>query len=98
VATLDVLSDERFTFGVGAGWNAEEIWNNRADPAHRFAVLYERVDAIRTSRVNDEEFHGLYRNFDPTSSCPKPVQQSNPPILLAGMARSPHSRRATPTA
>ena len=84
-ATLDVVSGGRFVFGVGAGWNAEEMRNHGTDPAHRFAVLCERVDAIRTIWANDEaEFHGRYVDFDPIWSWPKPLQQPRPPILLAG--------------
>ena len=84
-ATLDVLSEGRFLFGVGAGWNAEELRNHGTDPAHRFAVLCERVDAIRAIWTNDEaEFHGRYVDFDPIWSWPKPLQQPSPPILLAG--------------
>ena len=84
-ATLDVLSEGRFLFGVGAGRNAEELRNHGTDPAHRFAVLCERVDAIRAIWTNDEaEFHGRFVDFDPIWSWPKPVQHPSPPILLAG--------------
>jgi probable F420-dependent oxidoreductase len=84
-ATLDVLSGGRFVFGVGAGWNAEEMRNHGTDPAHRFAVLCERVEAIRAIWTKEEaEFHGRYVDFDPIWSWPKPVQQPSPPILLAG--------------
>jgi probable F420-dependent oxidoreductase len=84
-ATLDVLSGGRFEFGVGAGWNAEEMRNHGTDPAHRFAVLCERVDAIRAIWTNEEaEFHGRHVDFDPIWSFPKPLQQPSPPILLAG--------------
>ncbi len=84
-ATLDVLSEGRFLFGAGAGWNAEEMRNHGTDPAHRFAVLCERADAIRAIWTNDEaEFHGRFVDFDPIWSWPKPVQKPHPPILLAG--------------
>ena len=92
-ATLDVLSGGRFVFGVGAGWNAEEMRNHGTDPAHRFAVLCERVDAIRTIWTNDEaEFHGRYVDFDPIWSWPKPVQEPHPPVLVGGNGRTVYDR------
>jgi probable F420-dependent oxidoreductase len=85
VATLDAISNGRVLFGVGAGWNAEEMRNHGTDPAQRFAVLSERVDAIRTIWTEEQpEFHGRFVDFDPIWSYPKPVQRPHPPVLMAG--------------
>jgi probable F420-dependent oxidoreductase len=85
VATLDVVSAGRVLFGAGAGWNAEEMRNHGTDPAQRFAVLCERVEAIKTIWAEEEpSFHGRFVDFDPIWSYPKPLQRPRPPVLLAG--------------
>ena len=85
VATLDLLSGGRFLFGVGGGWNREEMENHGTDPTRRFAVLRERVLAMKEIWTHDEaEFHGEYVNFDPLWQWPKPVQRPHPPVLVAG--------------
>ena len=85
VATLDLLSGGRVLFGVGGGWNREEMENHGTDPAQRFAVLRERVLAMKEIWTHDEaEFHGRYVDFDPLWQWPKPVRQPHPPVLVAG--------------
>jgi probable F420-dependent oxidoreductase len=85
VATLDLLSGGRFLFGVGGGWNREEMEHHGTDPVRRFAVLRERVLAMKEIWTHDEaEFHGEHVNFDPLWQWPKPVQQPHPPVLVAG--------------
>lgn len=85
VATLDLLSGGRFLFGVGGGWNREEMENHGTDPTTRFAVLRERVLAMKEIWASDEaEFHGRYVDFDPLWAWPKPVQRPHPPVLVAG--------------
>ncbi|MEW6474995.1 MAG: LLM class F420-dependent oxidoreductase [Actinomycetota bacterium] len=85
VATLDLLSGGRFLFGVGAGWNREEMENHGTDPATRFALLRERVLAMQALWTTDEaEFHGHHVDFGPVWQWPKPVQQPHPPVLVAG--------------
>jgi probable F420-dependent oxidoreductase len=85
VATLDLLSGGRFLFGVGGGWNREEMENHGTDPTRRFAVLRERVLAMKEIWTHDEaEFHGQYVDFDPLWQWPKPVRQPHPPVLVAG--------------
>jgi probable F420-dependent oxidoreductase len=85
VATLDLLSGGRFLFGVGGGWNREEMENHGTDPATRFAVMRERVLAMKEIWTRDEaEFHGAHVDFDPLWQWPKPVQQPHPPVLVAG--------------
>ncbi|MBA2529729.1 MAG: LLM class F420-dependent oxidoreductase [Euzebyales bacterium] len=87
VASLDRLSDGRFVFGVGGGWNREEMRNHGTDPATRFALLRERVLAMQAIWTQDEAaFHGDLVAFDPIWSWPKPVQQPHPAVLLGGNA------------
>jgi len=83
VASLDFLSHGRFIFGIGGGWNAEEMENHGTDFKKRWRVLRERVLAMKEIWTKDEaEFHGEFVNFDPIWSYPKPVQKPHPPVLL----------------
>jgi probable F420-dependent oxidoreductase len=85
VASVDRLSGGRFLFGVGAGWNVEEMQNHGTDPRRRFRLLRERVEAMKAIWTQDEaEYHGELVDFDPIWSWPKPVQQPHPPILVGG--------------
>lgn len=92
VASLDLLSDGRFLFGVGAGWNAEEMEHHGTAFATRFRVLRERVLAMKEIWTKDEaSFHGEFVRFEPIWSYPKPVQKPHPPVLLGG--EGPHTLR-----
>lgn len=85
VASLDRVSGGRFLFGVGAGWNREEMRNHGTDPATRGALMDERIRAMREIWTQDEaEFHGRHVDFDPIQSWPKPVQRPHPPIYVGG--------------
>jgi probable F420-dependent oxidoreductase len=85
VASLDRLSGGRFEFGIGAGWNREEMRHHGTDPRVRMAVLRERVLAMREIWTRDEpEFHGEHVDFERLWSWPKPVQQPHPPVLVGG--------------
>lgn len=85
VASLDVLSGGRFEFGVGGGWNAEEMENHGTVFASRFKRLSEQVRAMKEIWTKDEaEFHGQHVNFDKVWSWPKPAQKPHPPVLLGG--------------
>src|SRR5215813_3386868 len=85
VASLDRLSNGRVTFGIGGGWNAEEMENHGTDYKQRWRVLRERVLAMKEIWTNDDaEFHGEFVNFDPIWSFPKPMQKPHPPILMGG--------------
>lgn len=81
-STLDVLSSGRLQFGVGVGWNQEELANHRnVKWSMRYRALAECVGALKSLWVDDEsEFHGDYFNFDKVWSRPKPLQQPHPPI------------------
>jgi probable F420-dependent oxidoreductase len=85
VSTLDRVSGGRLIFGVGAGWNREEMENHGTDPRTRFSLLRERVEAMKAIWANDEaEYHGKFVDFDPIWQWPKPLQQPHPPIMLGG--------------
>jgi probable F420-dependent oxidoreductase len=85
VATLDFLSNGRFEFGIGGGWNAEEMENHGTEFKSRFRLLRERVLAMKEIWTKEEaRFHGDYVDFEPIWSFPKPVQKPHPPILLGG--------------
>jgi probable F420-dependent oxidoreductase len=81
-ATLDVLSNGRLQFGVGVGWNQEELANHSSVKwSMRYRALAECVGTLRSLWVDDEsEFHGEYFNFDKVWSRPKPLQRPHPPI------------------
>ncbi|MEW6272952.1 MAG: LLM class F420-dependent oxidoreductase [Thermodesulfobacteriota bacterium] len=89
VATLDQLSDGRLLFGIGGGWNAEEMANHGTDFKRRWKVLRERIAAMKEIWTKEEaSYHGEYVDFDPIWSWPKPAQKPHPPILLGtGSAR-----------
>jgi probable F420-dependent oxidoreductase len=85
VASLDLLSNGRFLFGIGGGWNVEEMGNHGTTYATRFSVLRERVLAMKQIWTREEAaFEGDFVRFDPIWSYPKPVQKPHPPILLGG--------------
>ena len=85
VASLDHLSGGRFLFGVGAGWNREEMSNHGTHPADRMQVMAERVHAMREIWTNDQAaYHGRHVNFGPIWSWPKPTTKPHPPILVGG--------------
>jgi probable F420-dependent oxidoreductase len=85
VASLDVLSGGRFIFGVGAGWNVEELENHGVPNRVRWATLEDHVRAMKTIWAEDEaSYHGRFIDFDAIWSWPKPLQQPHPTILLSG--------------
>lgn len=85
VATLDLVSNGRMLFGIGAGWNEPELINHGTDPATRFKLMRERVEAMRALWTTEEaEYHGDLVDFDPVWQWPKPVQQPHPPVFIAG--------------
>ena len=81
----DLISGGRFVFGVGAGWNIEELRHHGTDPKTRGALLDERLEAIKTLWTEEPaEYHGRYVDFDPSYGRPKPVQTPHPPIYIGG--------------
>jgi probable F420-dependent oxidoreductase len=92
VASLDQLSGGRFVFGIGAGWNADEMENHGTRYETRFKVMRERVLAMKALWTEEEaSFHGEFVRFDPVWCWPKPAQRPHPPILLGG--ESDHTLR-----
>ncbi|MCK9517749.1 MAG: LLM class F420-dependent oxidoreductase [Dehalococcoidia bacterium] len=85
VASIDHLSGGRMLFGIGGGWNREEMEDHGTDPRKRWKVLRERIEAMKEIWTKDEaEYHGELVNFPPLWSWPKPVQKPYPPILVGG--------------
>lgn len=84
-ASVDVVSGGRFIFGVGGGWNREEMRDHGTDPSQRWKLLRERVEAIKTIWTHDPaEYHGEMVDFGPMWSFPKPIQHPHPPVVLGG--------------
>jgi probable F420-dependent oxidoreductase len=85
VSTLDRLSGGRLMFGVGAGWNREEMANHGTDPGRRFSLLRERVEAMKAIWTSEEaSYSGEHLSFERIWQWPKPLQEPHPPILLGG--------------
>jgi probable F420-dependent oxidoreductase len=85
VASLDSLSGGRFLFGIGGGWNREEMENHGTDPRRRWRLLREQVLAMKEIWTSDEaEYHGDFVNFDPMWSWPKPARKPHPPVIMGG--------------
>ena len=85
IASLDVVSNGRFVYGIGSGWNTEEMANHGGDPAERGAIATEHVLAMKEIWHHDKaEFHGKFVDFDPIFSWPKPVQRPHPPVYVGG--------------
>ncbi|HEX4305867.1 MAG TPA: LLM class F420-dependent oxidoreductase [Solirubrobacterales bacterium] len=86
VASIDVLSGGRFEFGVGAGWNVEEMSNHGVRSSERFDVVREKVEAMKEIWTRDSaSYAGTHVHFDQIWSWPKPVQRPHPPILVGGV-------------
>jgi probable F420-dependent oxidoreductase len=85
VASLDLISGGRAIFGVGVGWNREEMENHGTDPSTRGRLVDEQLAALREIWTKDEaEHHGAFVHFDPIYSRPKPVQKPYVPIYVGG--------------
>jgi probable F420-dependent oxidoreductase len=85
VASIDHLSGGRLLFGVGAGWNREEMRNHGTDPRTRMALMRERVEAMKAIWTQEEaSYSGEYVSFERIWSDPKPAQRPHPPVLIGG--------------
>lgn len=86
VASLDLVSGGRFVFGIGVGWNEDEMESHGVDPARRRSVAREKVLALQ-ALWHDEvaSFEGEFVRVPPSWSWPKPVQQPHPPIVMGGV-------------
>ena len=84
-ASVDCISNGRLLFGVGAGWNREEMADHGTAFETRFKLLRERVEAVKAIWTQDEaEYHGEMVDFGPMWCWPKPVSKPHPPVLLGG--------------
>ena len=86
VSTVDRLSNGRVLFGIGGGWNAEEMADHgTTDFKTRFKLVRERIEAMKEIWTKSKaEYHGEFVNFDPMMTWPKPVQKPHPPIIVGG--------------
>jgi probable F420-dependent oxidoreductase len=85
IATIDKLSGGRVLFGIGTGWNAEEMENHGVAWKNRRAVTREKVEAMKAAWTQEKsEYHGKFVNFEPSWCFPKPFQKPHPPILMGG--------------
>ena len=92
VSTIDQLSDGRFLFGVGNGWNQDEIENHGTVFKTRHKLARERIEAMKAIWTGEEpEYHGEFVNFDRMKQWPKPSQKPHPPIIVGGAF--PHAAR-----
>ncbi|GGC44427.1 LLM class F420-dependent oxidoreductase [Siccirubricoccus deserti] len=92
VASLDLLSGGRFLFGVGNGWNRDEIEDHGTIFESRHKLARERIEAMRAIWTKPKpEYHGEFVNFDPMMTWPKPVQKPHPPVIVGGSF--PHGAR-----
>ena len=93
VATLDQLSDGRFLFGIGGGWNAEEMENHGTPFKRRWQVLRERVEAMKAIwRDEEASYEGEFVRFERIISHPKPLQRPHPPIILGSATAAGRAR------
>jgi probable F420-dependent oxidoreductase len=92
VASIDQVSNGRFLFGIGGGWNAEEMEDHGTVFKTRFKLMRERVEAMKAIWTEEAaEYHGELVDFAPMAAWPKPVQKPYPPIIVGGAF--PHSAR-----
>jgi len=88
IATLDRVSNGRFLFGIGGGWNAAEMANHGVELKNRFQVTRERILAMKEIWTKEvAEYHGKFVNFDPIWCWPKPVQAAGPPVLMGAWSK-----------
>jgi probable F420-dependent oxidoreductase len=85
VASLDQISGGRFLFGVGGGWNAEEMADHGTAFKTRFSLMQERIEAMKAIWTKSKpEYHGKFVDFPPMMTWPKPVQKPHPPVIVGG--------------
>jgi probable F420-dependent oxidoreductase len=92
VASIDQVSQGRFLFGIGGGWNAEEMEDHGTEFKTRFKKLREQIEAMKEIWTKSKpEYHGDLVSFPPMMAWPKPVQKPYPPVILGGAF--PHAAR-----
>lgn len=89
ISCIDHLSKGRFIFGVGLGWNYEEMKNHGVEPKNRGRFVDEKINALKQVWTSDAaQFYGEYVSFGPIHQWPKPVQQPYPRIYIGGIGSS----------
>jgi len=92
VASIDQLSGGRFLFGIGGGWNQDEMEDHGTVYPTRFKKMREQIEAMKAIWTeNKPEYHGDIVNFDTMMTWPKPVQKPHPPVIIGGIF--PHAAR-----
>jgi len=92
VASLDQVSGGRFLFGIGGGWNQDEMEDHGTVFATRFKKMREQVEAMKLIWTeNKPEYHGEIVDFPAMMTWPKPAQKPHPPVIVGGMF--PHAAR-----
>jgi probable F420-dependent oxidoreductase len=92
VASLDQVSGGRFLFGIGGGWNAEEMEDHGTEFKSRFKKMREQIEAMKEIWTKDAaEYHGDLVDFGPMAAWPKPAQKPHPPVIVGGAF--PHAAR-----
>lgn len=87
VATVDLLSNGRVLFGIGYGWNKEEMASHGVAYTQRRSLLREKILMMKELWTNDvASFDGELLQLEPSWAWPKPVQKPHPPILMGGAA------------
>jgi probable F420-dependent oxidoreductase len=85
VASIDQISGGRFIFGIGGGWNAEEMEDHGTEYSSRFKKMREQIEAMKEIWTKEKpEYHGELVDFPPMMTWPKPVQKPHPPIIVGG--------------
>ena len=85
VASLDQISGGRVLFGIGAGWNAEEMRDHNTEFKTRFGLMQERIEAMKVIWTKSKpEYTGRFVKFPPMMTWPKPVQKPHPPVIVGG--------------
>jgi len=88
VASLDQVSEGRFLFGIGCGWNAEEMEDHGTLYETRTLKMREQIEAMKEIWTKDQaEYHGRIVDFPPMMTWPKPVQKPHPPVIVGGAFR-----------
>lgn len=85
IPSLDQVSNGRFLFGIGGGWNAEEMADHGTDFKTRFTLMREQVEAMREIWTKSKpEYSGKLVKFPPMMTWPKPIQKPHPPVIVGG--------------
>jgi probable F420-dependent oxidoreductase len=85
VASIDQISGGRFLFGIGNGWNQDEMENHGTVFETRHKLARERVEAMKEIWTKPKaEYHGEMVSFGPMMAWPKPVQKPHPPVIVGG--------------